>query len=199
VTALILPFAWPTQSADELYAAAQPLLASDNPADWDAAFENYLDPLARKYPDQYKKEIEDARIKVRDRRELRQALTEGAKADPQTDAERGYLLGLRLAQAGRAEEARTTWQAVIAAFAAVESEKRWVELSRVGLLGLDHPSNRTPHAPLNREPLQQAIKHAKALADAGKQAEADAVFSALQTLADRDPIAQQMIKEARPK
>ncbi|QJW95679.1 serine/threonine-protein kinase [Frigoriglobus tundricola] len=113
LSGLVLPFVWPTPSADELYTAAQPLLASENPDDWDAAFEKYLDPLARKYPDRYKGEIEAARQRARDRRELRRAVADGAKADPHTDAERGYLLGLRLAQAGDAEGARRTWTAVV--------------------------------------------------------------------------------------
>ena len=84
LAALILPFAWPSKSAEELFAAAQPLLASANPDDWDTAFEKYLDPLSREYPERYKDEIATARTKVKDRRELRRAIGEGAKADPRT-------------------------------------------------------------------------------------------------------------------
>ncbi len=198
VTALILPFAWPTKSADELYAAAQPLLASENPDDWDAAFEKYLDPLARKYPKQYKEEIAAAREKVRDRRELRRAIAEGAKVNPRTDAERGYQLGLRLAQAGDAEAARNAWRAVVGAFGSVESERRWVELSAAGLVALDLPENRPRRVPPDREPLRKAIEHTKALAAAGKHAEATAAFEALRTLAGDDPVARKMIEDARP-
>ena len=142
LAALILPFAWPTKSADELYAAAQPLLASENPDDWDAAFENYLDPLARKYPDRYKAEIAAARVKARDRRDLRRAVVDGAKADPRTPAERAYLRGLRLARDGEAAEARAAWEALVAAFDAVEPERRWVDLARAGLELLAKPENR---------------------------------------------------------
>jgi hypothetical protein len=197
VTALVLPFAWPTKSAEELFAAAQPLLASDNPDDWDAAFEKYLDPLARKYPKQYKEEIAAAREKVRDRRELRRAIGEGAKVNPRTDAERGYLLGLRLAQTGDADAARKAWRAVVVAFGSVESERRWVELSAAGLVALEKSENRPPHSPPDREPLRKAVEHAKALAAAGKVAEANAAFEALRTLAGDDPAARKMIEDAR--
>ena len=133
VAALVLPFAWPSKSAEELYAAAQPLLASENPDDWDAAFEKYLDPLARKYPDRYKEEIATARVKARDTRELRRAVAEGAKPESRSPAEQAYLRGLRLARDGETAEARAAWEALIAAFGAVESERRWVELARAGL------------------------------------------------------------------
>jgi eukaryotic-like serine/threonine-protein kinase len=133
VAALVLPFVWPSKSAEELYAAAEPLLASENPDDWDAALDKYLDPLARKYPDRYKDEIAAARQKARDWRELRRAVSEGEKPPPRSAAEKAYLRGLRLARDGETADARATWDALIAAFGAIESERRWVELARAGL------------------------------------------------------------------
>ena len=197
IAALVLPFVWPTKSADDLYAAAQPLLASDNPDDWDKAFEEYLDPLAQKYPDRYKEEIATARTKVRDHRELRKAVGEGAKTHPGTAAERGYLLGLRLAQAGELDAARKAWQAVDRAFAAIESEKRWVDLARAGLAALaQHP---TPvRFSLEHDPMfRKAIEHAQSLAATGKREEADAAFNALEELAQGDPRALELIRTAR--
>jgi hypothetical protein len=199
VAALVLPFVWPRPSADELFAAAQPLLASENPDDWDAALEKYLDPLARKYPDRYKEEVAAARERVQARRELRRAIGDGARASPHTDAERGYLLGLRLAQAGDAEAARREWLAVATAFGPVGSERRWVELSRAGLAALDQPGSREARPVPDRAPTLKALEHAKALAAAGQRAEADAAFDALLTLAGRDPALRKMIEEARPK
>lgn len=133
VAALVLPFVWPSRSAEELYAAAEPLLASENPDDWDAALDKYLDPLARKYPDRYKEEIAAARLKVRDWRELRRAVSEGEKPAPRSAAERAYLRGLRLARDGETADARAAWEALIVAFGASEPERRWVELARAGL------------------------------------------------------------------
>ena len=133
VTALVLPFAWPSKSAEELFASAQPLLASENPDDWDAAFEKYLDPLAQKYPDRYKEEIATARTKARDWRELRRAVAEGGKPDARSAAEKAYLRGLRLARDGETVEARAAWEALVATFGASETERRWVDLARAGL------------------------------------------------------------------
>jgi hypothetical protein len=197
--ALVLPFAWPATSADELFASAQPLLASENPDDWDAAFEKYLDPLARQYPDRYKEEVAAARERVRDRRELRRAVADGAKVELRSDAQRGYLLGLRLAQAGDADAARKMWTAVGTAFGPVESERRWVELARAGLATLDRPAYRPPHPPLDRGPLLRALEQAKARAAAGRRAEADAAFDALLALTEADPATRALIEDARRK
>jgi hypothetical protein len=194
---LVLPFLWPRASADELYTAAQPLLASDNPDDWDAALEKYLDPLAREYPDRYKDEVAGARDRVRDRRELRRVLAEGARIELRTDAQRGYLLGLRLAQAGDADAARKAWAAVAVAFGPVESEKRWVDLARAGLAALDQPANRPPRPALDRAPILRALEHARALAAAGRRAEADAAFDALLALTEHDPAARALVEGAR--
>ncbi|HEY1192420.1 MAG TPA: serine/threonine-protein kinase [Gemmata sp.] len=198
VAALVVPFAWPSASPEELFAAAKPLAESENPADWDAA-EKYLEPLAREHPNRYKDEVAAARRRIRDRRELRRAVAEGAKADPRTDAERGYLRGLRLAQSGEPVQARQVWESVVTAFAAVGSEERWVELSRAGLALLTQPSNRPAHAPLNRGPVQAALEHTKALGAQGRAAEADAIRNALLGLAGDDPAVRQMVADSRKK
>jgi hypothetical protein len=197
VLAIALAFAWPGKSAEQLWGAAQPLLESNNPADWDKAWDDYLEPLSRKYPDRFTAEVAAARTKVLDRRELRRAVAEGARADPRTDAERAYLRGLRLAQAGDAEAARKVWQALVAGFGAVESEQRWVELARAGLTALDAPANRPNRQPIDRGPLDAALVHAKGLRAAGRTAEADATFAALEELFRDDPGALAAVRAVR--
>jgi hypothetical protein len=193
LAAIVLPFAWPSKSAEELYAAAEPLLKSDNPDDWEVAVEQYLDPLARKYPGQYVEQIADARMKVRDRRELKRALTEGAKVEPSSDAERAYLRGLRLAQAGDPHAARREWEALVAGFGPVASQTRWVELAKAGLVALDRPENRGNRAPPDRAALEAALTHAKTLDAAGKSA----VLRALEELARDDPLLLDVIRRVR--
>lgn len=196
--ALVYGFAVAGKSADELWTAAAPLAASDDPADWDRAGD-YLDSLGRKYPDRYTAEVADAKARIRDRRELRRAVADGARVEPRSDAERGYQRGLRLAQAGEADAARATWAAVAAAFAPVESEAHWVELSRAGLAALDRTPPRGPHPPADRKAFAAAVAHAQALAAAGKAAESDAAFRALDELARDDPPARDLIRTARGK
>lgn len=195
VAALVVPLARPRASADELFAAAQPLLASDDPDDWDAALEKYLDPLAQKYPDRYTDEVRAARQKARDRRDLRRAVAEGAKVEARTDAERGYLRGLRLAQAGDAAGARAAWRGVAVGFAGVESEARWADLSAAGLAALG--ASAKPPVPPDREPLLRALDRAKALAATGKGAEARAALDALEAAVGEDPEARGLIAAAR--
>jgi hypothetical protein len=194
---LVLPFAWPSPSADELYADARPLLESEDPNDWQEAIEKYLDPLERKYPGHYAREIATARTKVRDRQELKRALADGAKVDPHSDAERAYLRGMRQAQAGEPDAARRSWQALVLAFNAVGSERRWVELAQVGLKTLDRPEARGHRAPPDRAAFTAALAHAKALAASGKTADAVGIYGALDELFHDDPALAEEIRQAR--
>ena len=78
VLAAILYFVFrPGPSAAELYAAGSDLMQSDNPADWDRAWDDYLGPLSRKYPDKYADEVKAFDEKVRGHRELRRAIDAG--------------------------------------------------------------------------------------------------------------------------
>jgi hypothetical protein len=199
VIVAITLLAWPGPSADNLWRAAEPLVESDDPANWDRAWEEYLDPLSRKFPDQHAAEVSAAKARIRDRKELRRAVSEGAKVEHRTDAERGYVRGLRLAQAGELVAARAAWHAVVAAFAAVESESRWVGLARAGLAALDAPPTRNQHSPTDRKPFEAAIAFAKGLATAGKTTEAEPIFRALEELARDDPAATELLRAARAK
>jgi eukaryotic-like serine/threonine-protein kinase len=197
LTALVVPFAWPSPSAEELFNDAKPLLESENPDDWQKAVEQYLDPLERKYPGLYAQEIAAARAKLKDRQEQRRALGEGARVDPRSDAERGYLRGLRLAQAGDPDAARRLWQALIAAFGAVPTESRWVDLARNGLEALNRPEMRGKRAPPDRAAFDAALQRAKELAAEGKPAEAAAIYRALDELFHDDPALAELIRLAR--
>ena len=133
--ALLLWF-WPRPTATELYTSAQPLLASDNPADWDRAWDEYLEPLSTKYPGEYTEEVRAARIKLSDRRKLRRAIDDGAKLDYSCESERLYLRGLAFAQVGDTAEATRTWQAVSVLDDKHPGAERWSKLSAVGLTEL---------------------------------------------------------------
>ncbi|HXD88027.1 MAG TPA: serine/threonine-protein kinase [Urbifossiella sp.] len=137
ILAIVVPLAWPGPSADELWNAAEPLVNSDNPADWDRAWDDYLEPLSRRHPDRYAEQVAAAKERIRDRKELLRAIAEGTRPDTRSEAERGYMRGLRLMQAGDAAGARQSWQAVVENRNSVETEARWVELARDGLTQLE--------------------------------------------------------------
>jgi hypothetical protein len=180
---------------ESLYAAAQPLLASDDPADWDRAWDEYLDPLGRRHPELYAKEIAEARARINDRRELTRSVEQGAKFKPRSEAEAAYVRGLRLAQAGDFPGARRSWESVVAAFAGAEAEARWTKLAADGLAEV----GKTPAAgtPTDARPgLVDAIGRAKKLQAAGDPA-APSVFDALDYLYRDDPKARELIRQAR--
>ncbi len=195
---IIAVFAWPRASADELWAKAEPLIASDNPEDWDKAWDEYLEPLERKHPNQYQAEVAAAKARIRDRKELQRAVTEGAKIQFHSEAERGYTLGLRLAQAGDAEGAKRYWQAVAVGFDGIAAEGRWVVLSRAGLLAL---ATAPRAAPRNKEyqSLEAALERARQLVMAGDAVEAETIYASLEELFRDDPTAKKLIDTARLK
>ena len=129
--ALLLLF-WPRPTATELYTAAQPLVESDDPADWDKAWDDYLEPLSTKYPGEYAGEVRAAKAKLSDRRKLRRAIEEGAKVEFSCESERLYQRGLAFAQVGESDEAARTWMSVTSK----PGEERWWKLAQVGLVEL---------------------------------------------------------------
>ena len=197
LSALVAPFVWPSPSADQLYATAKPLLESENLEDWQKAVDEYLEPLEQKYPGQYTQEIEAARVKLNDRREMRRALAEGTKVDPRSDAERVYLRGLRLAQAGDPDAARRIWQAMVVAFGPLNTESRWVNLAKVGLETLNRPESRGRRALPDRQAFDAALRHAKSLAGTSGAGEAAAILRALEELFQDDPDLQDALRAAR--
>ena len=179
----------PRPSADELFAAAQPLLASNNPDDWDRAVDEYLDPLARRYPDWHADEVKRAQEKMSARRELRRLIGQGAKAKFETEAERWYVSGLRQAQAGDLAGTRRTWEQVTRGFTDAGPDGPWVALAAAGLAELA----RTPQTPPNRAGLSAALERVKAMSDPTARA---AAFEALAGLYRDDPTATEMIQKA---
>lgn len=137
VLLLLWAFLWRGPSADDLMAQARPLLESDNPADWDKAWNEYLEPLARKYPNKYENEVKDARRRIDEQGELRRAFVAGKKNKYRSEAERLYHVGLRLVQAGEFASARRVWDILIREYDATDGEKRWVRLAREAVNRVD--------------------------------------------------------------
>jgi hypothetical protein len=185
---------WPRPSADDLYRKAEPLLASDDPADWERAWDEYLEPLSERYPDQYAAEVEAARAKIGDLRDLRRAVRQGRMTHYKSEAELLYHRGRGLAQVGDRAGAERTWRNLVAAFGGVPSEARWVKLAQSGLAELADTSAATPPG---RAALDLALVKARQLKSEGKAAEATAILDALKDLYHDDPAALELIHSAR--
>jgi serine/threonine-protein kinase len=185
VGALVGGFYLTRTDPDDLFARAQPLMRSDDPADWERAWNEYLEPLAREHPDHYADEIKAFRARTQPLAELRRAQASGRVAKYGSEAERFYHEGLHLCEAGDFAGAKRVWERLATAFAGVASEARWVDLARqaAGRVG---PQDGALHRPTGAG-LRAALDRARALRADGKTAEAEAVWDALDALYRDDP------------
>jgi eukaryotic-like serine/threonine-protein kinase len=93
---------WPP-SAEYLYKHAEPLMASENDADWKRALEEFIDPLDEKYKNHAYHEQTRAwrdKILLKDAENRAKYLTSGLKtsfSEPGNDAERKFLIANELA------------------------------------------------------------------------------------------------------
>jgi serine/threonine protein kinase len=190
VLLILWAFFWRGPSAEELMSQARPLLESDNPADWDRAWNEYLEPLSRKYPDKFTDEVKEAKRRIDTKGEMHRAFLAGRGARYPSEAERFYHEGLRLVQSGEFAAARRVWDNLIRAYEQVESEKRWVALAREGSRRIEERSNQAPRPSSNPtftdlvRPVVDEVRRSRA---AGKTAEADAMVRALEFLYRDDP------------
>ena len=182
---------WPRATADELIQQARPLLESDDPAQWDRAWEEYLIPLKDRFPDAYTTEIEAARQKIRDRRDLRKALDEAGRVRYRSEAERLYHRGLRLCQNGEPQAACQLWRQIQVAFAEIESERHWVELAAVAIRQAELRPNAVTTS--DRAALLTALERIEQLKRSGDEEAAQAVLEALRQLYSNDPAAMELL------
>jgi serine/threonine protein kinase len=179
----------PSPGAESLFRSAELLMASPDPADWDKAWQEYLEPLDRNYPDHpYEKQVTRYRQKMEDHASLRRALAPLKVRGPMSEAERFYRRGLRMCQDGDAEGARRTWQNVAVAFHGIEGERRWVELAEEGLSAL---SGKLSSAESREEMIEEALNQAKKRTD---PAEAAKVRTALENLYRDDALAEKVLQ-----
>jgi serine/threonine protein kinase len=184
---------------DDLWARAQPLMHSEDPADWERAWTEYLEPLSREYPDRYADEIKAFRARTEPLAELRKAQATGRAATYSTEAERFYHDGVRLCQAGDFAAAKRTWERVVSAYAGIEGEARWVDLSRQAAARLPTPDGAL-HRPASATAIREALGRARTLKAANKVKEANEILDALDALYRDDPDAaeiHELIKKER--
>ncbi len=185
----------PTAPAEVLFQRASELMASSQTADWDKAWNEYLVPLDRTYPDHpYHKDVEEFRQKIDDQAALQRALGGIRGSSSGSEAEHFYQRGLRLCQEGDTEGARQIWQSVIRTFGDIESEKRWVRLCESGLTELN--SRASTDEP-RRAAALQALQHARQLRDQGRRQQAEEIWQGLEELYRNDKSADEILQQVR--
>jgi hypothetical protein len=196
VGGIVAGFYFSRTDPDDLWNRAQPLMRSDDPADWERAWTDYLEPLSRRHPDRYTEQIEAFRARMHPAAELRRSLASGKAAAYTSEAERFYQEGVKLCQAGDFAGARREWERVIAAFAGIESESRWVNLAREAA-GKMPPQDGALKRPGALATVKAALDRARTLRKDGKPLEADAVLNALEMLYRDDPDASEILEMIR--
>src|SRR5262245_1446738 len=169
---------WPL-SDDALYARGKEMMESARPADWVRGWEMYLEPLSRRTGHPYEADLARFKQKVDD---FRNGTSTGS------DAERFYHQGERLRQEGRLNEAKRTWDNVIAAFGAVKSEEYWVQKSREAITDMEKNAR-------GNERWRPALKQAAEFDAAGRRDKAEGIWNALEALYRDDPWATELRAE----
>jgi serine/threonine-protein kinase len=173
---------WPL-SADALYERGSKLMASSRQADWERAWEEFLEPLNTNYPDHpYQNEVAGFKKKID---------TARRGAEIPSEAQRFYLQGQRLFKEGQFKQAKGMWDNVIQVFSGVDEDKEWVERSQKALKEL----NAVASSNERWQPVRQALLRADTLRQEGKQAEAETIWSSLETLYRDDPWATEILWE----
>jgi serine/threonine-protein kinase len=181
---------WPS-SPETLFRRGSELMASNDPEERDRAWERYLDPLERKYPDHpYQEEV----ARLREKYEADLAERKAGSAAPRLRGRLGeaqwfYEKGMRLRREGDEAEAKKTWEAMIAAFKG-PGDLPWVRRAEAELKkaagALDDAEWRS---------LQAALEGAAKLRREGKRAESEAIRAGLRALYHDQPRALAIINK----
>ncbi len=184
-------------SQEDLFVQGSQLMQSQEPADWDRAWNDYLEPLNRNYPDHpYQLEVEGYRHQIEDYATLRRALNGVKGRGPISEAQRFYRKGVRYCLEGDADAARQVWQNLVDAFGGLESEeKHWVFMAQIGLAGLE---SKAPARKREEQSIARALERASKV----DEAEAEKIRHGLEDLYRDDPSADKVrkrVQEARDK
>ena len=191
LSVLIGGYYWQKDDPAKIYAQAEPLIHSEDPADWEKAWQEYLEPLSRKHPDVYVEEVKKLRQRVEPLVELRRATATGKAVRYTCEAERLYQAGMRLCQAGDFAGAKALWLRLVVVFGADSDQKHWVELSQQAATRTTNNEG-VLHRPNGLASVQTVLARAKQLEREGKPQEARQLRESLAVLYRDDPDAQEI-------
>ena len=150
---------WP-MSAETMFQRGETLMKSDNPDDWETAWDQYLAPLLVKHADTpHRADVEQLRQRYESIKATRQAIRAARLAGPMSEAQWFYQEGLRRRQQGDEAERSAVWKALAQAFKSVPSEGPWVQLAEKER---DQPADK-PAADRQWGPVREAVRRAKQL------------------------------------
>ena len=114
------------------------------------------------------------------------SIAAGKKMSYKSEPERLYHAGLELCRAGDFAAAKRIWDRVVVVYGGVGDNDKWVEFCRQAAARVPTADGalRRPAAAVE---VRSALDRAKALKAAGKSAEADGLYDALDALYRDDP------------
>jgi serine/threonine-protein kinase len=179
VGAIVWTF-WP-ESQETLFQRGAELMASDDPAAWERAWKDFLQPLNERFPEHPHREAVD---KFRRRIEA---------ARQSSDARRFFRQGERYLQDGNVAAAQRVWNNLVAVFGPDESAAEWVTRAQRELADLA----KMQAAGDRLGPVRAALKRAQTLNAEGNGQEAERIWNGVEELYRDDPSARDLVKEAR--
>jgi serine/threonine-protein kinase len=180
---------WPL-SAETMYQRGSTLMRSQDPGDWETAWDNYLAPLLAKYPDTpHRREVELFRERYESAKAARDANRAARQAGPMSETQWFFQEGLRRRQQGDEEGAQRIWKTMVRAFKNVSSEEPWVRLAE------QEQDKGDANSSQERQwgPVRQALRQARELRKQGREEEAAAIMKALQELYGGDKQAEAIL------
>ncbi len=182
---------WP-KSAAYLYEKGSALMASEDPDDWARAWNDYLEPLSKRYPDNpYQSDLARFHARYQGYLDERSAARAARLAGPMTEAQWFFYDGLRRRQVGDEAGARRVWRQLVEAFGPVRSERPWVRKAQQELDRIAGEETVERHL----TPVVEAAAKSEELRRAGKADEADAVAQSLRELYCGDKAVGPILKE----
>jgi serine/threonine-protein kinase len=201
---LIVWSVWPL-GPETLYERGAALMQSEDSADWERGWTEYLSRLERDFPDHpHREDLHRFRRQYEDyvaQRDAERAVREAERTARKTgtgggvgEAQWFYENGLRLRQQGDEVGAARVWRGLVTAFRDVPSENPWVVLAERELA---RPNPGSASGEVRWAAVRQALDRARRLAADGKAEEAAAICQALTELYRDDPSARGIVEEAR--
>jgi serine/threonine-protein kinase len=182
---------WPT-SPETLFRRGAALMASEDRDDWAKSWNEYLEPLSKKYPNNpHRAEVEEFRAQYQGYLDERAAARASKLAGPMKEAQWFFQDGLRRRQVGDEAGARRVWRQLVDGFGTVRSERPWVRRAQEELDRLPEETTVDRHL----EPVAEAVKRIESLRAAGKAQEADAALQALRELYRNDKAAGEILRD----
>jgi serine/threonine-protein kinase len=184
---------WPL-SEETRFRRGAALMASEDPDDWEAAWEKYLEPLSQNPDNLHRDEVERFRQRAQGAKMVRLADIKARRVGPISEAEWFFDEGLRRAQRGDREGAERLWHGLIQSFRDVPAEKPWVLLAEQQL---KEPSKNILADEQRWQSVHAALQRARQLREDGQVAEAEEVYQGLEDLYRNDPSAAGILEEVR--